>query len=525
MNKNNDKNLKVAVGYCRVSTDDQADQGLSLDYQEEICKKAAKDDGFVEIKIIRDEGRSGTSIIKRKGMQTVIELAKKKEVSKIYVSHSDRLARNITDHAFLRNIFRENNVELKYLNGQSSADDAASTLADNMFATINQYQSDVTREKTEQAVHSKARAGYLPTHAPVGYINVENPDKNCEKVAKRIIMIDPKMGHLVTETFKLFASGQYNGYEINDLMYSKGLVSHSGKKLTPSMMYWLLRNKIYLGEIHWKDIHVKNGKHDPLIDRETFRQVQNLILEHNKNRCRRRKYFWLLNGYVFCPVHNCRYTAEWHMEKSVSYYHCSHHKGCGKYARKEDLENQVAQKFKNLEFDPEFVELIISKVKAIYDDRKNTYYSEQKSLISRKNACQTKLGSAEDRLLDETISKEAYKRIKADVEAHIDLIDTQLNKLQRGHDVDIDFVSEILRFTRNVYNTYMQAPEQIQKKFIGFFFEGFEVKGGLIIKDRYSPLFQELINLNAIGAKSPYSRKAVENKGKDKVILDTSRGD
>jgi hypothetical protein len=37
-------------------------------------------------------------------------------------------------------------------------------------------------------------------------------------------------------------------------------------------------------------------------------------------------------------------------------------------------------------------------------------------------------------------------------------------------------------------------------------------------------MFQELINLNAIGIKSPYGKKALENKGKEKVILDTSRG-
>ncbi len=525
MNKTNDKNSKVAVGYCRVSTDDQADQGISLDYQEEQCKKAAEKDGYNdnEVLIIRDEGKSGTNL-KRKGIQEIIDLAKKREISIVYVTHSDRLARNIVDHAFLRNTLRANNITLKYLNGQSSLDDASSIMADNMFATINQYHSDNTREKTKQAVDTKAEAGYFPTHAPVGYINTSNPNKNCEKVAKRIIIPNPKTGLLVTEAFKTYATGQYNAYELNDLMYAKGLVSNSEKKLSPSMVYAMLKNKVYLGEIHWMDIHNKNGKHEPLIDKDTFNQVQNILSERNQNRCRRRKYFWLLNGYMFCAEHNCRYTAEWHLNKSKAYYHCSNKKGCGKYVEKSDLEKQVAQKFKHLEFNQEFINSIIEKVKSIFDERKNVYQSAQKTLQSRKNACNAKLSSAENRLLDETLSKEDYLRIKEAVIADTSRIDKELNNLQIGHDINIDLTSEILGFTKNIYNTYMQAPEELQKKFISLFFEGFDVKDGLIVKDRYSPLFQELLNLNALSIKSPYGRKAVENKGKEKLILDTSRG-
>jgi len=114
------ENKKVAVGYCRVSTDDQAENGLSLDVQEENCRKTAKNDGYIEIIIIRDEGKSGTLISKRKGIQEVIDLAKKREISIMYVAHSDRFARNVSEHIFLRHILRSNGVKLKYLNGQSS---------------------------------------------------------------------------------------------------------------------------------------------------------------------------------------------------------------------------------------------------------------------------------------------------------------------------------------------------------------------------------------------------------------------
>jgi hypothetical protein len=56
--------------------------------------------------------------------------------------------------------------------------------------------------------------------------------------------------------------------------------------------------------------------------------------------------------------------------------------------------------------------------------------------------------------------------------------------------INIDFVSEILSLTRDIYNTYIKAPEHLQKKFIGFFFDSFDVKDGIITKEQHSPVME-----------------------------------
>lgn len=518
-------NNKQALGYCRVSTEDQAEDGLSLDYQEQQCRKHASRDGYDQIIIIRDEGKSGTSIGKRKGIQKVIELAEKKEVSIVYVLDSSRLARNTFDHALIRNTLRENNVDLKYLNGQSSADDPNSKVADGMFAVINQYHSDITREKTKQAIDAKAQAGYFPTHAPTGYINCLNPDKNCDKVARKIIAPNPKTAHLVTEAFKLYATGQYNVYQLNDLMYEKGLVTTKNKKLSPSMFYAMLKNKIYLGEIHWQDIHVKEGKHIPLIDQATFDKAQSTLSDKGGNRCRRRKHLWLLNGYIFCPIHECRYTAEWHLNKSRAYYHCKNRHGCGKYIEKYKLEDLVAEKFKNLEFDTEFINLVINKVKEIFEERNNEYAQKHRGILNQQNAWKAKLKVAEERLLDQTIKNEDYSRINKEGNEAIEKLDKQFSSLKNTKGINIDIVSEILHFTKDIYNTYRGSEEKLQKQFLNLFFDGFDVKDGIIIKDRYSPLFKELIGLNAIIYKTANSEKPLEIKAESEGIIRPLMGD
>ena len=519
------ENKKVAAGYMRVSTEKQV-EAISLDNQEERCRNAAKIDGYSDIILIQDPAKSGTSLQKRKGIQQIIELAKKREISILYMPHSDRMARNVIEHSFFRNILRTNGVELKYLNGQSSADDAASVMADNMFASINQYHSDNTREKTRQSTDKKARSGYLPTHAPIGYLNCANPDKSCEKVALRIIVPNPKTAPLVTEAFKLYATGQYSVYELNEIMYEKGLLTNRNKKVPHSVFGNLLKNRLYLGEIHWGDIHVKNGKHEPLIDEVTFNKVQSKLKEKGGNRCRRRKYFWLLNGYVFCPIHNRRYTAEFHLNKSKSYYHCPNRHGCSsRYVEQSDLEKQVADKFKNLQFAPEFVDSVIGKIKSKFDEQRNEYYVKHKSFLNRKNACERKLATVEDRLIDETLSKEDYTRIKDEIKATIAGIDRQINGIDKVKEVNIDIASEIIGLTKDIYNVYMRSDEQLQKKFIGLFFDRFEVQNGVIIKYCYSPLFDALMQEKATFYKTSEFRKPIENNVSSEFIITSNLGD
>jgi site-specific DNA recombinase len=519
-------NKHMAVGYCRVSTDDQADVGLSLDYQEEQCRNTAIREGYLdsEIIIVRDEGKSGTNL-SRAGIQSVIELAKKKAISRVYVTHSDRLARSVLDHAFLRTTFTSNNVKLSYLNGQSSAEDACSVMTDNMFATINQYHSDNTREKTRQATDAKALAGYLPTHAPVGYVNCENPDKNCSKVAKKIIMSDQNTGPLVTEAFKLYATGQYSALELNDKMFEKGLVSGTGKKLTQSMFFHMLKNRMYLGEIHWRHIVVKEGKHDPLTDEATFDKVQSVLLNKLSGRCRRRKYTWLLNGFIFCAIHGYRYTAEWHLKKKIAYYHCRNRGGCGKYCEKTNLENQVAQKFKELEFSQDFIDGIVKKVKDTFEKRKESYLSKYRGLLNQKNAFEAKLKTTENRLIDETITNEVYLRIKNDMDQSIIRVDKQIAGLKQVNTANVDVISKILAFTRNIYKTYIEAPEPLQKHLIGFFFEGFDIQDGVIIRERYTPLFKELLTLKRVLQKSAENGKSFDNNADFEVIISNVLGD
>lgn len=514
-----EKLQKVAVVYTRVSTTEQSNKGLSLEVQEEACTSAAARDGFVILKVIKDPGKSAGSLKGRPGIEELIRLAAAQKIHAVYMVSSDRLARNVFDHLYLRDLFRKNKVEVKYLNQPVMDDSPMSRMADTVFASFNELQRAVTSEKVKKTLTAKAEAGYFPTTAPPGYKNIPNPDPAVSRLARKVIVPDPNTAHFIQEAFKLYATGNYSVYEITDAMNERGFHTRNGVKFSPSRFYDLLRNRLYIGELHWGEAHIERAKHEPLIDRETFARVQLVLAGHNHHACRKRKHSWLLSGFVYCAAHGKRYCAEWHLNKKLAYYHCPNRFGCGKYVEMNKLEQMVAEKFKDLEFNPEFVERVIDKVKAVFYERRRDYEGRRQALVNQKTAFEAKLRTAEEKLLSGTIADEDFTRIKAQLTEEVSGIEERLFELERKHEARVDVAQEVLRLTQNIYHTYTKAEPVLKRHYLAFFWERFEVKDGVILKSVPSLLFRELLGLEQAFNRSRKTEKTIDTMGNRKLII------
>lgn len=100
----------IAALYLRVSTEEQAREGLSLSVQEERCREAALADGAEQVRVFRDDGYSGTTL-DRPALQEL--LASLEAVDVVYVWKLDRLSRSVRDMANLTAGFAETGVGLK----------------------------------------------------------------------------------------------------------------------------------------------------------------------------------------------------------------------------------------------------------------------------------------------------------------------------------------------------------------------------------------------------------------------------
>lgn len=509
---------KTAVAYCRVSTDEQAKEGLSIETQEKVCIENMLKDGYMPLPALKDEGKSGKDM-NRPAMKELIRLINEKSIQAVYVVHSDRIGRNTKDYLVFRELLRKQDVVLNCVYQPMLDESASGRTMDTMMMAFSEMQRLITSEKVQSVMREIAKAGYFPTYPPAGYFNAKNPDLGIGRIGRNIIATDPVMGEFVTETFHRYARGDVNVHELSDVMFAKGLRNRQGRKVQPSRMYEALRNRIYLGEVHWGGVVVKEGKHQSLIDEDTFDRVQSILQEKNKRACRRRKYEWLLKGLITCPRHGRRYTAEWHMGKKIAYYHCTNPKGCGKYTEQTVLEDMVADKFLGMQFSDEFTQLVIEKAKRVFMERRAKYESRRQGLVNRRTALEGKRKIAEEKLFAGTLSDEDFTRVRKEMQTDIVQIDDELLKLEDQRGVGVDVAQEILLLTRHIHKAYKKASPDLKRKYLLFFWDHFQVQDKIIISTHPTPLFDALLQFEAAYYRTRKDANPQEIAQNNEVIL------
>lgn len=100
-----------AIGYARVSTDKQADSGVSLEAQQEKIRAMAVVQGAALLDLIVDAGESAKSL-DRPGMERLLSLVDARRVDTVIIAKLDRLTRSVKDLALLLERFTRRGVAL-----------------------------------------------------------------------------------------------------------------------------------------------------------------------------------------------------------------------------------------------------------------------------------------------------------------------------------------------------------------------------------------------------------------------------
>ena len=94
---NEPKTTDVALLYARVSTQLQINDGVSMDVQERQLRQAAELAGYTNLRLVREEGRSGKSISGRPALRAALDDLDEGRAHAIFVTRIDRLARSTKD--------------------------------------------------------------------------------------------------------------------------------------------------------------------------------------------------------------------------------------------------------------------------------------------------------------------------------------------------------------------------------------------------------------------------------------------
>jgi len=157
-----------AIGYVRVSTQGQAEDGVSLDAQEAKVRAWGELNGAAEVVIFRDEGLSGKRADNRPGLQAALDAVAKGDALVVY--SLSRLARSTRDTLDMSEALQKKGADLVSLSEKIDTTSAAGKMVFRMLAVLAEFERDQVSDRTRFALaHKKANHEKTGGDVPFGY--------------------------------------------------------------------------------------------------------------------------------------------------------------------------------------------------------------------------------------------------------------------------------------------------------------------------------------------------------------------
>jgi len=249
--------VRAAV-YTRVSTDEQADEGLSLRVQAERGRAAALERGADALQIYEDDGWSGTCF-ERPALQRM--LADLDDLDLVVVWKLDRLSRSVRDWANMMDMFAEHDCGLISVTEQFDMTTAMGRAMMGMMAVWAELFVDILRENVRAALQHRVESGLHHGIPPYGYRS-ENGE----------LVVVPEEAAIVRRMFEYYVSG-------DNLRQLEHRAQRENWPPPPRAARWnrtsirnMLRNPAYVGLIRYNG-ETHDGVHEPLISPKLWRRA------------------------------------------------------------------------------------------------------------------------------------------------------------------------------------------------------------------------------------------------------------
>ena len=258
-----------AVGYVRVSTEEQHSKGYGLEVQKEEITNYSNSKNIVLEKIYEDPGYSGSEM-SRPALMRLFEDSKEGRFKYLIVYKTDRLARDNYLSWWIEKELKKNNIELISITEPYRLDDPSGRLFFAMISAFADYEREIIKMRMESGRNQKAKnGGYAGGNLSFGY---------SVKEGKLLIIGDE--AKVVMKIFKDYAQGKSMGSIADELNRTEIQTKRNGKWY-PVTIQSILANPLYAHSIKYNGIESK-GVHEPIVSKRLFNRVQELRGKRSK---------------------------------------------------------------------------------------------------------------------------------------------------------------------------------------------------------------------------------------------------
>lgn len=372
--------MNVAL-YARVSTEEQAKHGISIDAQTEALRRWAKEQNHTVVGEYIDNGVSARkSPSKRPALQTLLSDIPAKQTELIAFTKLDRWTRNVKGYYQVQEILDRNKVAWIAIQEDYETITASGRFKVNIMLSVAENEADRTSERIKTVFEHKVELGEAVTGAlPLG-LKIENKH-----------VVKDENAPIVLSAFEYYAAhGNKTG--VRNMLQERYNIN-----LPVLSVDKMLHNPLYKG------VYRTNAAYcEPIVPPELFDQVQHDLA----NRATRRTpsgFTYLFTGLIVCADCGRKMCSGTHRLVSgdrSAYYRCpSHYMMHFCNNRNQPGEAKIEQ-------------IILTKCEELTVSAKGEYTPPPKEKRRRpaRSEILKKLDRLKDLYVDGLITKEQYKR-------------------------------------------------------------------------------------------------------------------
>lgn len=335
------KEKRIGV-YIRVSTEDQAREGHSLDEQLDRIKAFCKFKEYNICKIYREDGKSAKDMKGRPEFQKMLKDICSDKINTVCIYKLDRLTRSIKDLEEILVLFEEKHCDLVSVTEEINTSNAFGKFFIRLVILLAQLEVEQTRERTIMGLVGTVKQGIPIGKLPLGYKrDINNEDIKLKKKA----IIDEEAAPTIRKIFNLYLKG-----------YSYYYIAEKLKSENNNLMEWkdwaiqqILNNRIYCGDIEHrkslkdKETIVYEDVVPPIISKDVFKDCQ-VLMEKNK------KSFggsldYMFGKTLYCNKCGSLLCVSSNKSKNIRHYIC---KKCNSRINEAKVEKLLFDKLSNI---------------------------------------------------------------------------------------------------------------------------------------------------------------------------------
>lgn len=394
--------MRVAL-YVRVSTEEQALHGLSVEAQTQALEEWAKAQRAEVVGLYIDAGLSARKpAANRPELQRLLLDVAAKKIDLIAFTKLDRWFRNVGEYYKVQEVLERHNVNWRTIHEDYDTSTASGRLKINIMLAVAQDEADRTSERIKAVFDRKKQRGEpVSGVAPLGYI-----------VKDKKLVVDDFKASIVKDLFNVYNESR------SAYVAQRHLLTKHGIHYDISTVKRLLRNTRYKGEAYGiKDFCV------PIIEPRLFDATQEILNQRAQRNRGTAGRVYIFKGMLRCP--ECGKIMSGIMCKDIYYYRCTRRTYVGdcvfsRYVREDDIEKY----------------LLANTIKAC--TKYNISLGKQKKdrPAADEASIRRKMSKLKDLFLSDLIERDEYERDYTALRTELEKLKTEESSQPKPIDID-----------------------------------------------------------------------------------------